>query len=186
MRIRNAGALLAAGGAMGAGLPAAAQMPPQDLSSLRATLTSAPAKAVVGTPVTLTFTIINSGKLPLPITFASGKQFDMLATQAKTGKVVWQESSGMMYMMMVPRVTLAPGAKKVFTASWPLSPGTAAGDYTVRAFLTPTGELPFQVSSALPGRRGEIPRRPTLPGSGTSSVHADAVVRVLAGARRVS
>jgi hypothetical protein len=126
-----------------AALPGAAQTPRPDFAPLRATVKAFPARVASGHDVVLTYTVVNSGKAPFPIVFASGKQFDMVVTSGVGAKTVYQASAGMMYTMMLSRMTLAPGEKRTFTETWHIAPGTSSGAYNVHAFLTPQGTLPF-------------------------------------------
>jgi hypothetical protein len=105
-----------------------------------------------GDTVTLSLTLKNPTKQPVPLTFATGQKYDVILGQLQPGKKwpaegVWQWSLGRMFNQMVTTKTFAPGQTETYQVNYPPDDGTkppplTAGDYCVKATITTMGSGP--------------------------------------------
>jgi hypothetical protein len=105
-----------------------------------------------GDVITLTLTLTNPTKQPVPITFATGQKYDVLMGKLQPGKKwpaegVWQSSLGMMYTQMVTTTTFAPRQAVTYQVKYPPDDGTTqptltAGEYCVKGTITSMGTGP--------------------------------------------
>lgn len=94
----------------------------------------------LGQPVTLTFTIVNTGNSAVIYNFSSGQMYDFIITHS--GREVWRWSNGKAFTQAFASLTLQPGESKRFQETWKQSgnQGTQlpAGEYSVSAVITTT------------------------------------------------
>ena len=127
--INNGGGYGGNGGGYGGNRPG--------IDPLSATLSLDRAAIQTGDTITLTYTVTNRTSQTQNLRFSSGKRWEALAIDPRTGRAQWQLSRGMSYMEMMGRETLAPGASKIYQTQWRVGTEIPAGNYTVKAFLTP-------------------------------------------------
>lgn len=98
-----------------------------------------------GQPVSFAMSVRNSGSKPVTINFPSSQNFDI--TIALGSKTVWQWSYNRMFGQIFRTVTLAPGEKRTFTATWNQTTNDGArvapGKYKVNAQLAALGRPAF-------------------------------------------
>ena len=96
-----------------------------------------PAKlsAVVGSEVTLTFTVRNPSADPVKVVYPSGQKYDFVAIDSTTGKSVWSWSANKTFVQAVVVETVPGNGSLTFVEKW--TP-PSRGRYLVRASLTST------------------------------------------------
>jgi hypothetical protein len=95
--------------------------------SLTATLT-----ASVGSDVTFTFTVKNTGSTPAEVKFNDGQQYDIRVWDANDA-LVWRWGADKGFTLALVSRTLAPGESVTYVEHW--TPKTA-GKYRAMAYLT--------------------------------------------------
>jgi hypothetical protein len=114
---------------------------------LSSTLQASRTRVQPGDTVTLTYTVLNRGEVPVTLPFSSSQRFDMTATGPQ-GRTVWQQSQDMMYAQALGQLELGPGQRQTFTARWQVDKSARPGAYNVIAFLTPRNTGSGAVSKA--------------------------------------
>lgn len=103
-------------------------------------LTFAVALRGTSEPVQLSLTVENTGARSEVLRFSSGQQYDFMVSMS--GREVWRWSSGRVFIQALTSITLSPGEKKTFTATWlrTYSDGRQVGarEYDIHAVLTST------------------------------------------------
>jgi hypothetical protein len=92
-----------------------------------------------GEPVAISFTVTNPTQKPAVYNFATGQQFDVTVLDPK-GTMLWQWSHDRLFTQSLGRLSLGPGQKKTYAATWngrdaqgkPVTPGV----YTISARMT--------------------------------------------------
>lgn len=103
-----------------------------------------------GEKVSVTFIVENKGQQPVTLRFSSGQRFDIWVRN-NAGEL-WRWSRGRMFTQALGFVTLKPGERQTYKATWNQrnNKGTqvAAGSYSVLAQLTTMGQKPTPVKSS--------------------------------------
>lgn len=150
-----------------------------DLSSLQAELRADRTSVRVGETITLRYTVTNRSRRAQTLRFSSGQRFEIEARRdpepnaryREGALTVWRLSQDQMSTQALGQLSLGPGERRTFTASWrPESRQVRDGsDYTLAAFLTTSGarrgvaEAFVRVRVSGGGGRNDE-ERPGLPG----------------------
>jgi hypothetical protein len=101
----------------------------------------------IGEPVKITFIVENRGKDDAVLRFTSGQRFDMWAE--KDGNEVWRWSRGKLFTQALGSITLKPGERATFDATWDQKDTSDKqvdpGAYSVFAQLTTSKPRPTPV-----------------------------------------
>jgi hypothetical protein len=95
--------------------------------SLQATLTT-----TLGSDVTFTFTVTNTGAQPAEVRFNDGQQYDIRVWNA-SNVLVWRWGADKAFTQALATRTLAPGESVSYVEHWK---PTSAGSYHAMAYLT--------------------------------------------------
>lgn len=115
------------------------------MSAIRGDLALSKTSVRPGDVVRFTYTVVNTNREPMTLTFGSSQLFDVWATPvsrnpAATRTPIWRLSDGVSWAQQVQQVTLQPGDRKVFAGSWRIGNNVQSGQsLDVSASLTPSG-----------------------------------------------
>jgi hypothetical protein len=103
----------------------------------------------LGAPVVLSFTVENNTTDDMVIRFSSGKQYDFWVV--KDGNEVWRWSKGKVFTQALVSITLKPGERKVYEATWNQRGNDGKqippGSYDLYAQLATMGPKPTPVTT---------------------------------------
>ncbi len=106
--------------------------------NLRLTLETSERTYGVGEPVRMTLKVENIGAQAQTLRFSSGQQYDFIVS--RDDREVWRWSEGRFFTQALTQFTLAPGAERTFSQTWPQTDSqgrqVGSGEYNVRAVLT--------------------------------------------------
>jgi len=86
----------------------------------------------VGEPVRMTLKVLNGGVPPVRLNFTSAQRYDFIVY--KDDREVWRWSQDKMLAQAIGSLTLNPGERKVYTASW-IAAGSP-GSYRLAGVIT--------------------------------------------------
>ena len=87
-------------------------------SPIEVSVTSDKARYKSGEIVRFTISACNTSDAAQSVSFASGRNFDLLATRVLDTKIIWRWSKGKVFSRNFRTVSFAPGETKTYEATW--------------------------------------------------------------------